>query len=78
KAEYLRGYHHIQSKFLFEFKHKKQQASTLRRWRYCLVAGLEMLVRLVMFDFARAARVLGRITGAWRYPDDMKSRQTKS
>jgi GT2 family glycosyltransferase len=78
KAEYLRGYHHIQSKFLFDFKHQGLQVTTLRRWRYGLIAGLEMLARLLMLDLARAMRVMGRMAGALRYPQDMKLRQTTS
>jgi len=78
KAEYMRGYHHIQSKFLFNLKHQGVQVSRARRWRYCATACLEMLVRLLVLDLARATRVLGRVVGAWRYPDDMTSRQARS
>lgn len=74
-AEYLRGYHHIQSKFLFDLKHHQVSVSHIKRWRYCLVAGLELCIRLLLLDAVRASRVLGRVVGAWRYPDDMKSRQ---
>ncbi|MBC7617690.1 MAG: glycosyltransferase family 2 protein [Candidatus Saccharibacteria bacterium] len=75
KAEYLRGYHHIQSKFLFDSKHQNVQVSNMRRWRYCAVAGLEMIARVFMLDLVRATRVLGRLMGAWRYPNDIKARQ---
>lgn len=78
KAEYLRGYHHIQSKFLFDFKHQGEQVSRARRWRYCMTAVLEIMLRALVLDLVRATRVLGRAAGAWRYPDDMKSRQVKS
>ncbi len=76
KAEYLRGYHHIQSKFLFDFKHQGLQVTTARRWRYGLIAALEMLARLPMADLARAMRVMGRMMGALRYPQDMKLRRS--
>ncbi|MGH6645883.1 glycosyltransferase family 2 protein [Aquabacterium sp.] len=75
KAEYMRGYHHIQSKFLFNLKHLGEQVSTARRWRYCMTAALEMMVRVLVLDLVRATRVLGRVVGAWRYPDDMRTRQ---
>lgn len=75
KAEYMRGYHHIQSKFLFNLKHMGVQVSKARRWRYCATAALEMIVRLLALDFVRATRVLGRVAGAWRYPSDMRSKQ---
>ncbi|RZL04447.1 MAG: glycosyltransferase family 2 protein [Rubrivivax sp.] len=75
KAEYMRGYHHIQSKFLFNLKHQGEQVSRARRWRYCAMAALEMVVRVLVLDLARATRVMGRVAGAWRYPDDVHSRQ---
>lgn len=75
KAEYMRGYHHIQSKFLFNLKHLGMQVSRSRRWRYCMTALLEMVVRVLILDLVRATRVLGRVVGAWRYPTDMRSRQ---
>ena len=75
KAEYMRGYHHIQSKFLFNLKHLGVQVSRARRWRYCITAALEMMARILVLDLVRATRVLGRVMGAWRYPDDMRARQ---
>lgn len=75
KAEYMRGYHHIQSKFLFNLKHLGVQVSTARRWRYCATAALEMLARVLVLDLVRATRVFGRVAGAWHYPANMQSRQ---
>jgi GT2 family glycosyltransferase len=75
KAEYIRGYHHIQSKFLFNLKHLGVEVSRARRWRYCAIAALETLARVIVLDPVRATRVLGRVAGAWRYPDDMRARQ---
>lgn len=74
KAEYMRGYHHIQSKFLFNLKHLGESVSTARRLRYCATASLEMVVRVLVLDFVRATRVFGRVVGAWRYPVDMRLR----
>lgn len=67
KAEYIRGYHHIQSKFLFERKHLSKTVTTWRRARYALVAALECVVRLLLLDTSRAARVLGRVFGSLSY-----------
>lgn len=78
KAEYLRGYHHIQSKFLFELKHHQLNVSLPRRIRYSVIAGLEAIVRLCVLDFARSARVFGRVVGALRYTQDMLARKVKS
>lgn len=64
KAEYLRGYHHIQSKFLFEKKHLKREPSAVRPLRYAFVALLESALRASIFDTNRSARVFGRMIGA--------------
>jgi N-acetylglucosaminyl-diphospho-decaprenol L-rhamnosyltransferase len=66
RAEYLRGYHHIQSKFMFEAKHFQTHPSIWRRLRYSLLAALEFTVRSALLDAPRAARVLGRVFGAIR------------
>ncbi len=65
KAEYLRGYHHIQSKFIFERKHNRRQVTAAVRLRYVLAAGLESLVRCCLLDMPRACRALGRARGSW-------------
>jgi N-acetylglucosaminyl-diphospho-decaprenol L-rhamnosyltransferase len=67
KAEYLRGYHHIQSKFLFEKKHFQKEVSFIRRLRYSLMASLECVIRLLLLDRVRAFRVFGRIMGSLSY-----------
>lgn len=67
RAEYLRGYHHIQSKFIFERKHNRIQVSTAVRLRYACTAAVEALLRLGLLDAARASRAFGRMQGAWAY-----------
>ncbi len=67
KAEYIRGYHHIQSKFIYEFKHQHKQVGAARRMRYCVMAAVELLLRLMLLDTTRASRVFGRLAGAWAY-----------
>lgn len=78
KAEYIRGYHHIQSKFLFELKHHQRHVTKVRRWRYGTTAALEALVRIALLDLVRAARVVGRMVGVLRYPQDMRRRQAQA
>lgn len=68
KAEYLRGYHHIQSKFLFARKHGRESFTLARQLRYLLLATLELPIRLILLDLVRAARVAGRVAGAMRLP----------
>jgi N-acetylglucosaminyl-diphospho-decaprenol L-rhamnosyltransferase len=67
QAEYLRGYHHIQSKFLFAHKHLGGGISALRRGGYLLTAALETVVRLLLLDTRRAARTWGRVMGIARW-----------
>ncbi len=67
RAEYLRGYHHIQSKFIFERKHGAGDPRLALRLRYALAAALEALLRAALLDRPRASRALGRLRGAWQY-----------
>jgi len=67
KSEYKRGFHHIQSKFIFDQIHGARKAKPATRIRYASVALIESLVRLCILDFARAIRVLGRFFGALSY-----------
>jgi GT2 family glycosyltransferase len=66
-AEYNRGYHHIQSKFLFAEKHMSRPFSRLSKVRYGLVALIECLLRLLVVDTSRAVRVWGRFRGTLAY-----------
>ncbi len=67
RAEYIRGFHHIQSKFLFWRKHLGRSVTGWRRAGYVLVAVLEALLRLGFLDGRRAARCAGRAAGAVLY-----------
>ncbi|MFN5882984.1 MAG: glycosyltransferase family 2 protein, partial [Burkholderiales bacterium] len=68
KGEFLRGYHHIQSKFRFQAKHRGQRSTLWLRTRYGTVALLEGLLRLIVLDTKRAWRCAGRVAGCWEYP----------
>lgn len=67
RAEYLRGYHHMQSKFIFDRKHNHRPLTPATRWRYVVAAGLEALLRCCLLDPPRASRALGRMRGALAY-----------
>jgi N-acetylglucosaminyl-diphospho-decaprenol L-rhamnosyltransferase len=67
RSEFVRGYHHIQSKFLFAHKHLGGAPSAPVRMRYMVLAVLESLMRMVVFDLARGARAWGRARGAWQW-----------
>lgn len=66
-AEYGRGYHHIQSKFLFACKHRGGAPTRMRRATFIGLAAAEALLRLVVLDRSRAARAWGRAVGAARW-----------
>ena len=66
RSEYLRGFHHIQSKFLFKRKHGGQAVGGLRRCGYALGGAAEALLRLLLLDPKRAARCVGRVAGVLR------------
>lgn len=69
QAEFIRGFHHIQSKFLFRRKHLGRQTGVAQRWRYGLTALAESLLRIILLDARRAARCIGRVAGAIGYAD---------
>ena len=67
RAEYLRGLHHIQSKFRFRRKHLGRRPSAAQRLGYGLGAVAETLLRLLLLDPRRAARSAGRLAGVLGY-----------
>lgn len=66
-AEYIRGFHHIQSKFHFRLKHFQKAPTAFQRLKYGVGAGIETLLRLMLLDTRRAARSAGRCMGVLRY-----------
>lgn len=63
KSEYLRGYHHAQSKLLFEFKYVGSASRTKLRYKTLVLAVLNLLVRLLFPQPKYVARLIGRIKG---------------
>lgn len=72
-GEYLRGLHHIESKFRFAAKHAGRSTGVATRVRYLVPALIETALRLAVADTRRAARCWGRVAGAWRYRDRERS-----
>lgn len=67
KSEFIRGFHHAQSKLVFESKHfGLREASKLQR-KTLLLALLTLLPRLVLPQPKYIARLIGRIVGLLRY-----------
>lgn len=67
RGEFIRGFHHVQSKLLFASKHGgKQQSEQLRR-RTMLLALATLLPRLLVPLPRYLARLSGRICGLYAY-----------
>jgi GT2 family glycosyltransferase len=63
RAEYFRGYHHAQSKLIFEQKHHSTESANKLRWRTLLLALLTLIPRLLLPQPKYLARLFGRIFG---------------
>jgi N-acetylglucosaminyl-diphospho-decaprenol L-rhamnosyltransferase len=66
RSEYLRGYHHAQSKLVFERKYFGEGPMRRLRWRTLALALLTLVPRLLLPQPRYLARLLGRIMGLWR------------
>jgi N-acetylglucosaminyl-diphospho-decaprenol L-rhamnosyltransferase len=64
RSEFLRGYHHAQSKLLFEKKHGKK--ARWLRWKTLCLALLTLPLRLLIPQPKYIARLLGRTVGLIR------------
>jgi GT2 family glycosyltransferase len=61
RSEFLRGFHHAQSKILFEKKHGTQ--ANWLRWKTLVLALLSLPLRLLVPQPKYIARLLGRAVG---------------
>ena len=69
KSEFIRGYHHVQSKLIFERKHVGARSAASLRWKTLILALLTLLPRLIVPQPKYLARLIGRIVGLCRaYP----------
>lgn len=67
RAEFYRGYHHVQSKLIFTGKHLgRQHAARLRR-KTLLLALAAVVPRLLVPVPRYVARLFGRICGLWAH-----------
>jgi N-acetylglucosaminyl-diphospho-decaprenol L-rhamnosyltransferase len=64
KAEYLRGYHHAQSKLIFATKHDNPAAAERLRRQLIWQTALALPLRVVLFSPKLIARMWGRLRGA--------------
>ena len=63
KGEYLRGYHHAQSKLMYETKHLSTKGVFQLRWQTLLLALANLIPRLLFPQPRYLARLWGRIWG---------------
>lgn len=69
KSEFIRGYHHAQSKLVFESKYFGATDALRLRWKTLLLALLTLVPRLLLPQPRYLARLIGRIVGLCRsYP----------
>ena len=70
KSEFIRGYHHAQSKLVFERKYFGAALAARLRWKTLLLALLALALRLLLPQPRYLARLVGRIAGLCRpYPE---------
>ena len=75
RFEFIRGYHHAQSKIIFRYKYNGAAAAHRLRQRTLLLALIAVLPRLVLLQPKYLARLCGRIVALIRVkiPDDSTS-----
>ena len=66
KSEFIRGYHHAQSKLVFERKYFGAALANSLRWKTLLLALLTLVLRLLLPQPRYLARLFGRIVGLCR------------
>ena len=66
RSEYLRGYHHAQSKIFFARKYKKPHAARRLYWQTLTLAALSMPLRVLLVSPQHIARFAGRVAGLIR------------
>lgn len=67
RGEFIRGYHHVQSKLLFASKHEGSRHSAQLRRRTMLLAIATLLPRLLVPLPRYLARLTGRICGLYAF-----------
>lgn len=63
RSEYLRGFHHAQSKLIFLNKHESLQAAQKLRRRLIWTTTLALPLRVILFSPKLVARMWGRLRG---------------
>lgn len=72
RAEFYRGYHHVQSKLIFTGKHINQAAASRLRWKTMGLALAALPIRILIPGPRYVARLMGRVWGLFNYPRQEK------
>ena len=67
KSEYLRGYHHAQSKLIYTAKHRSPAQARSQRWRVLAETTLALPLRAIAWSPRLLARMAGRWMGLLRW-----------
>lgn len=67
RSEYLRGYHHAQSKLIYAEKHRPPGAAVRQRRRLLLQTALALPLRALFWSPKLLARMWGRWRGVWAW-----------
>lgn len=67
RSEYLRGYHHAQSKLIFLNKHESLQAAQRLRRQLIWTTALALPLRVILFSPKLVARMWGRWRGLLKW-----------
>ena len=78
RSEYLRGFHHAQSKILFTRTYKGSHAARHLHWKVLTLALMAMPARLLLVSPPHIARLAGRIVGLLRLFDGRESSASKT
>lgn len=66
KSEFIRGFHHAQSKLIFEHKHFGMGNAVFLRWKTLTLAVATLIPRLLFPQPRYIARLIGRILGLYQ------------
>ena len=67
RSEYVRGYHHAQSKLIFSNKHQSLALAQRQRRRLVTTTLIGLPLRLLLISPRLIARMIGRLRGAWNW-----------
>ena len=67
RSEYIRGYHHAQSKLIYTLKYQSAGQANAQRNKLLWQTALALLIRLMLPSPRHVARMVGRMAGLWKY-----------